>query len=103
MLISGARWNQRVELTFVSLSLHLPLVTYSSNLWLLSNESNVMTDRQSAILCYCQALIWDLQQIFRFIYLETVVSLVMWVTHSDERACLYLSVFAGTHQCSLSV
>jgi hypothetical protein len=65
-----------------------------------SSHSYVTTDGHSASHSWCQAFIWDPWS--DLYYCQTVVSLLMWGTISEERAHLWFTIAAGFCQYSHS-
>jgi hypothetical protein len=61
------------------------------------SQSHVTTDGQSASLFWNKAPIWDLPD---FYYCQTVASLLIWGTLSDERTGLSFTIAPGPCQCS---
>jgi hypothetical protein len=63
---------------------------------LLTLESFITTDGQSASLSWNKASIWGLRQ--DFYYCQTVAGLLMWDALSDERMGLSFTIAAGPRQ-----
>jgi hypothetical protein len=78
------------------------LLSIKCSVWILRVccRSCVMTDDQSTSLSWCQTPIWGSGSNFYLYYCQTVVSLLMWGSLSDERVDLSLTVAAGPRQRS---